>query len=275
MPSARLEALVVAAAFALAWVVLCVIVVVVCWRAATGKLERNLFVGIRAPATLRSDEAWVVGHRAGLRHAPLLGLAMAAVSSAQFLLAWRGRTAGVVVSGFVGMFAVVVMVIYLAVVAGRAARAVDPGAGYDTAGRDLADRPPPRLLSRRAGRALTWTGALIAWAATILALAGVVYGYVQAAHHNLPPNGSFGFRDSATFSCLSAWYAGQTAGFGWALWGWGPFLVFAIVACPVAAIKGRDPGDLLVVSAGTLFLGAVALLIAGIHADNVARAVMC
>ena len=275
MQSARVEALVAAAAFTVAWVIVCVIMVVVSWRAATGTLERNLFVGIRVPVMLRSDEAWVVGHRAALGRTPLLGLVMAAVSGTQFWLAWWGRAAAVVVSGFVGMFVVVVMVMYLAVVAGRAARAVDPGSGRDTAGRDLADRPAPRLLPRRAGLALTWAGALIAWAATIVALAGVGYGYVQSAHHHFPPNGSFGFRDSVTFSCLSAWYAGQTAGFGWALWGWGPFLVFAIVACPAAAIRGRAPADLLLIAMGTLLLGAVAMLIAGIHADNVARAVLC
>ncbi len=32
--------------------------------AATGRLPRNVVVGIRIPSTLRSDEAWVSGHRA-------------------------------------------------------------------------------------------------------------------------------------------------------------------------------------------------------------------
>lgn len=32
--------------------------------AATGRLPRNLLAGIRIPATLRSDEAWRVGHLA-------------------------------------------------------------------------------------------------------------------------------------------------------------------------------------------------------------------
>jgi hypothetical protein len=32
--------------------------------AATGRLPRNLFAGIRIPSTLRSDEAWRAGHQA-------------------------------------------------------------------------------------------------------------------------------------------------------------------------------------------------------------------
>ena len=40
------------------------IVVVLGRMAATGRLPRNVFAGIRIPSTLRSDEAWDVGHRA-------------------------------------------------------------------------------------------------------------------------------------------------------------------------------------------------------------------
>jgi len=32
--------------------------------AATGRLPRNGFVGIRLPSTMRSDDAWMAGHRA-------------------------------------------------------------------------------------------------------------------------------------------------------------------------------------------------------------------
>jgi uncharacterized membrane protein len=41
-----------------------VIVVVLGRMAATGRLPRNIFAGIRIPSTLRSDEAWRAGHRA-------------------------------------------------------------------------------------------------------------------------------------------------------------------------------------------------------------------
>ncbi|MGA2805783.1 MAG: SdpI family protein [Acidimicrobiales bacterium] len=40
------------------------IVVVLGRMAATGRLPRNIFAGIRIPSTLRSDEAWDAGHQA-------------------------------------------------------------------------------------------------------------------------------------------------------------------------------------------------------------------
>jgi len=275
MESARAEALFFAGMFSLALLTGCAILLTVSWRAATGRLERNQYVGIRTPSTLRSDQAWVAGHRAGLRHAPLLFLAVVAISVVLFWFAWPGWRFAVIISGVGGVFVLIALAIYIAVVAGRAARAADPGTGHHTANADLASRPAPVILPPRVGAALAWAGAVIAWAATILALAGTCYGYVQSIHHHFPPNGYFGFRDSVTFSCLSAWYAGQKAGFGWALLGWGPFLVLNILLCPAAAIKGRSPRDLVALSMGTLLLGAVAVLIAGIHADNVARAITC
>ncbi|MGD0439648.1 MAG: SdpI family protein [Acidimicrobiales bacterium] len=41
-----------------------VIMVVLGRMAATGRLPRNLFAGIRIPSTLRSDEGWDAGHQA-------------------------------------------------------------------------------------------------------------------------------------------------------------------------------------------------------------------
>jgi len=64
--------------------------------------------------------------------------------------------------------------------------------------------------------------------------------------------------------------------FSWTLLGWGPFLVLNIVLAPVQAFKGRSSArELVAVSMGVLFLGAVIVLIAGIHADHVARTVAC
>ena len=40
------------------------LVVVVTQLAASGKIHRNGFVGIRIPPTMASDAAWTAGHRA-------------------------------------------------------------------------------------------------------------------------------------------------------------------------------------------------------------------
>lgn len=104
-------------------------------------------------------------------------------------------------------------------------------------------------------------------------LFSVVHGYVLAIHHQLQPNGTFGFRDATTRSCLPAWYAGQKAGFTWLLIGAGPILAWNIVFFVFAAIKRRSPQDTAAVAFGTLFLLLIVVVIAGVHADGAARAI--
>lgn len=272
MESVRVEAFFAAAIFAIFVIVICGVFITVSRRGATGALERNRRAGIRTPSTLRSDRAWMAGHRAAARHAPLYVIAAIGISAALFVFALHGWLTAVIVSGIGGMFAVVAMSIFTAVVAGRAAKAADDGTGAKV---DYSTLPDAYVLSPRAVRAMSWAGAVLAWAATLLVLAGICYGYVLSIHHQLPPNGVFGFRDRDTFSCLPAWYAGQQAGFSWVFFGYGPFLVLNSVLCVAAAVKRRPPTDIVILSMATLFLAGGAALIAGIHAGSVARAMPC
>jgi SdpI/YfhL protein family len=43
-----------------------VLVVVLVWLCAAGRIGRNPVVGLRVPALFASDETWTVGHRAAL-----------------------------------------------------------------------------------------------------------------------------------------------------------------------------------------------------------------
>lgn len=272
MESAHAEALVLAAIFAITVIVSCGVVITVSRRAASGRLERNRRAGIRTPATLRSDRAWVAGHRAAARYTPLYVIAAIAISAALFAFALRGRLLAVIVGSIGGVFAIVALSIFAAVVASRAARAADGGTGAKV---DYSTLPSAYVLSPSAARAVSWAGAVLAWAATVLVLVGICYGYFLSVRHQLPPNGVFGFRDAVTFSCLPAWYAGQQAGFSWVFFGYGPFLVLNSALCVAAAVKRRAPTDIVILSMATLFLAGGAMLIAGIHAGNVARAIPC
>jgi len=46
---------------------------------AAGRLPRNYLAGIRIPSTMRSDAAWVAGHRAAKMPMALLGVGMMAL----------------------------------------------------------------------------------------------------------------------------------------------------------------------------------------------------
>lgn len=132
------------------------------------------------------------------------------------------------------------------------------------------------MMAAPADRTMTiigWIAAVAVCGAAAFFLFTIIDGYVLAIHHRLAPNDTFGFRDATTRSCLPAWYAAQKAGFSWLLFGGGPLLVFNIVFGVSAAIKRRSPWDVSAMFMGTLVLMIVVVVIAGIHADRVARAI--
>ncbi|MUL78853.1 SdpI family protein [Mycolicibacterium sp. CBMA 226] len=112
-----------ASIFIVAEIAVAAVLVIVSWRAATGRLARNQWTGIRTPSTMRSDQAWVAGHRAALRLMPLY--VANAVSACGLLLAAIVRSWPVGPVMILGLGCVVVLVaiaLYAAVVAGKAAR---------------------------------------------------------------------------------------------------------------------------------------------------------
>ncbi len=98
------------------------LIIAIDWAAARGRLRRNQFVGIRAPSTMRSDRAWIAGHRAALRLTPVhlvTGVSLLiGVFSAQ-------TVAGLNLVGVCGAIVFVAVALFTAIVAGRAAKAAE------------------------------------------------------------------------------------------------------------------------------------------------------
>lgn len=118
---------------------------------------------------------------------------------------------------------------------------------------------------------LGWIIAVVMLSMTALILAGAVYGYLLAARHGLPPNGVFGFRAATTLSCLPAWYAAQQAGFSWFLFLGCPILALNIAFAIAVVWKRRSPFEIYGSSMVALLLVGAVVVIAGVHADSVAR----
>lgn len=126
MGSERLEALVQAGVLSFVSILTTGLLIVLARRAASGRLARNQWVGIRTPSTLRSDRGWVAGHRAALRLTPLFLLMNAVTCSALFAAA-RYVSSPIVVRlvGFGVIGIIIVLVVYSAYVAGNAAKSAD------------------------------------------------------------------------------------------------------------------------------------------------------
>jgi uncharacterized membrane protein len=124
--SERSQALLLAGYWAFVPILATVLLLVLASRAANGKLARNQWVGIRTPSTMKSDQAWMAGHRAALRMAPLFVLVTVAICVALFAAAvYASTTKVVVIIGFGSIAVVLVLLIWSSVVAGKAAKSAD------------------------------------------------------------------------------------------------------------------------------------------------------
>ncbi len=122
----RIHLVVTAAIMAFGPIVVCPVIIVVCARAANGRLERNGSVGIRTPSTMRSDRAWIAGHRAALRLAPLYVLVAVAVCVALlWAVLYSSAPGALMLTGIGGNAVLFASIIFGAIMAGRAAKAVD------------------------------------------------------------------------------------------------------------------------------------------------------
>ena len=115
------QRVIVASFMAVTFAFLAFVLVAVDWAAASGRLRRNQWVGIRIPSTMGSDVGWVAGHRAALRLMPLhlitgVALVVAVMCAPTFK--------GVHIVAIAGAGVFVVVAVITAVVAHRAARAV-------------------------------------------------------------------------------------------------------------------------------------------------------
>jgi hypothetical protein len=114
------ERLVFTGFIAVTFIFLTALIIVIDWAGANGRLRRNQLVGIRTPSTMRSDQAWIAGHRAALRLTPLH-----LVTGVSLLIGvFSARSvAGLNLVGVCGAIVFVAVAVFTAIVAGRAAKA--------------------------------------------------------------------------------------------------------------------------------------------------------
>jgi hypothetical protein len=129
--SERLEAMVQAGVLSFVTIFTTALFIALARRAVNGRLQRNHWIGIRTPSTMRSNQAWVAGDRAALRLTPLFLLTNVVTCVALFAGALYVTTLGVVILVGFGVIAVIIaLVVYGAFVAGNAAKSVDDDAEH-------------------------------------------------------------------------------------------------------------------------------------------------
>lgn len=123
MSPERTQALVLAAVIAVPAVLVSVLFIPLVSRAASGQLERNQWVGIRTPATMRSDQAWIAGHRAALRLVPLYVLTTVLSCAALLAVVLFAPTISAIATvGVCSAGTILAVFAYSGVVAGKASK---------------------------------------------------------------------------------------------------------------------------------------------------------
>ena len=253
-------------------ILLAVVIITVNWRAANGRLERNQRTGIRTRSTMRSDQAWTIGHRAALRLTPLYLIVLAGTLVALFVAMLHASAKAINLAGIGGALAWVAVVALSGIVAGRAAKSADDQAdgGQATMLTDQAQNSQyPKAIHFYAGL----NGLLL-----VVVCAGLWLLAARSSSNGIPPNASVGFRDQHTLASVPGWYAAQRVGFHVAALA--DTIVTAVVFAILAVAYSRrfNPIWIVIVPVIGGLAIAVCVMIAGHQADraaiSVARAVL-
>lgn len=270
MTENQLHATIVAATFALLPVIVSAELVSVSRRAVDGRLPPNKTTGIRTPATMSNDRAWVVAHGAALRMTPLLIGVTVIAWIVLFATAWNFPTViAAMVAGIATAAGVIAALIYVAYVANKAAKTVgDTSEGRLDLNTHTNETPNARYGS---------VGLRIYAVLNALLLVGVcVFLWLLAAradNHGISPNESLGFRSQSTLASLHGWYVAQRVGFHFAAVAATLIVVAAFALVIVVYVRPRSRAWILLIPALAGLGIGLCMVVAGQRADKAAISV--